>query len=92
MSRKGAWRKTIDLSGFFHDDSLTSNERANRIVTIFLAQCASDIAREEKEHGFSELEERIDEFTGVATAAEFNAVWSGIYDWCDDNRVWVRTL
>lgn len=79
------WAYRIDISDFFHDEALTTNEKAKRIATRFRIRLGRKPVWEDEIEGLlEELEDQTD-------ADEFDDVWNCIYDWCDAERVWVRT-
>jgi hypothetical protein len=83
------WRKTIRIKQFLGDDG--SDENARKVA----GQIAKVLLREpEYEYGDPELIYLTDELVMLAesndgTCADLNEVLSGLYDWADDNRVWI---
>lgn len=89
MSR---WRKTVNIKDLLSDDS--SSEEAERVAGILADRLASQLAAELENDNY--LEEIVDELREVAGGAggrfanpAFNSILSNLYDWADDNRVWL---
>jgi hypothetical protein len=85
---KPVWNETVDLPGFFHDDTLTIEEKAQRTAA---ALKASRWVRTADEH--DSIHELIEYLEGVDDRREFNGVLSEIYDEADSKpvRVWITT-
>lgn len=73
------WQTYVDVSDVFHDDDLTIQAKAHAIS-----------ARMRKIPSYT-LWELLDELLDTADVEEFDEVWSYIYDWADENRVWIET-
>lgn len=77
------WMETVDLSLVWHDDALSLADKARYIAGQLNACALVD----------SDLEDLTDELMDAAREGDdewFDSVWSGIYDWADDNRVWIN--
>lgn len=89
-SGKPVWDETIDVSEVYRDESLTFEERRDRIVAILKR---SRWYRNADPHRFDGVHEIIDDHLPYAeTYAEFNGWWDELYDHADYDRVWIRTV
>lgn len=86
MSR---WVATLDVKDVWKDDFFTTEEQM-LIVSGRLDNFAANWQGEEKEY----LEDLAEELADAAHSENvdwFDQVWAALYDWADDNRVWVAT-
>jgi hypothetical protein len=83
------WNHTLDLSAFYHDDSLTIREKAQRVVDTIKRQ-----AWYESEWTF-EIEDVVEEFEDFArvgdSVALFDKIMDDLYDFANGERIWVKT-
>lgn len=78
------WLHTLNFHPFW-DDDLPIEEKGRR--------AAAEIKRVfPKWEEDVELIDFVDGFESVAAIGEFDAVLSDLYDWADENRVWVATF
>lgn len=79
------WRKTVNIKPFIGEDtSDTGAQTAARNVRALLQeQLQSDL------NVSAELRNIIDAFGSVVTCDDFNGSLEALYDWADDNRVWL---
>lgn len=81
------WNHSIDISDVFHSEALSYPERRDAIVARFrVAQWFKSAVTAGEDIGYM-----LDDLASSETASDFDVVWSEIYDWCDENRVWVNT-
>jgi hypothetical protein len=83
---KPSWQYTLRLSGLYHAESLTHEERRDAIVRR-IRKSPWFRANEE----FSDLHEAVEELSETTDLAEFNAVFDTLYDLADYDRVWIVT-
>lgn len=86
-----AWDRRFNVSGIFHNDDLTIQQKATAIADLI-----------ERQRWFDpddmDLLEAVDgmccaaDLTGADAVGEFDGGWALFYDWCDlVGRVWVVT-
>lgn len=85
-SGRPVWAGKVNLSGFFHDSSLSIEEKAQKTAAAFRASAWVRNADE-----YEQIHDLLDYLDGVDTVAEFNGVLDDIYDEADHARVWVIT-
>lgn len=80
----------IDVSEFWKDENLALSERAKKISERFQLH-KHQLAKRNIDLGDikDELEELGDEFGGDVET--FDYIWSKVYDWADENGVWIET-
>ncbi|MCK5603728.1 hypothetical protein KAR91_17710 [Candidatus Pacearchaeota archaeon] len=93
------WKHTLRFEQWYHDDDISIKEKAELAakelkITMKLFRFKDD----------DDLEEIIENFEGVSGDGEqeetteftiredFNARMSELYDWADNNSVWVSTF
>ena len=80
------WRHIVDVSQVFHEESMTYEGRRDRIVTQ-LRKLADKMGGADADL----LSDLLDDLEGADNEDEFDSFWDEIYDWADDNRVWINT-
>ena len=78
------WKHKVLLGDIFHDDDLSLHNKAEIIAKRFRTQFPDN----------DDLEELLDELVDAAendSISWFDVVWDHIYDWADEERVWVDT-
>lgn len=96
------WKHTLNFKYFYHNDELSIQQKGElvekEIQKVLKSKldyedmytfdmCLSDIA-----DTFLSITGWEDEVSGdVTETEEFDIRMSELYDWCDDNRVWVVT-
>lgn len=81
------WAHTLNLSDIFHSDAYTYHQRRDIIVRrIRAAGWFKSAAADGEDIGYL-----VDDLATSVTPADFDTVWDDIYDWCDEQRVWVNT-
>jgi hypothetical protein len=86
---RNVWRHTLDVSGFFHDDSISIVDKAHRIG----AMIRDAVWFVEGDDGLEEITEMFcDMEPGEDDAEFFDDWWTSFYDWCDEARIWVKTF
>ena len=88
---KPIWAETIDLSKFFHDESLPF--KAIRDTTVQLIKASRWWQQRSKP--VLDNQECLDCVEGLAQALdgdEFDMYWNEFYDLADRDRVWVKTF
>lgn len=81
------WKHKVYLGDMFHDDDLSLSEKAQTIATR-LARFAGD----DDDAMLDELLEELCDAGHEGDVQWFDNVWSGIYDWADEERVWIDTF
>lgn len=83
------WQHTVNVTAPFRSD-LPFGMRRDMIVSIIkgLPQYVDDPSSGE---GDEDLWYIVDELADTRDEDEFDTVWDGFYDWCDDHDVWVET-
>jgi hypothetical protein len=88
------WRKTIRLKHLLGDDDSPENARkvAGQVAAILKRQ-REYVPPETREFDdeFSEIADELGELSETLDGgcADFNAILSVLYDWADDERVWI---
>lgn len=77
------WAHHLDVSDVFHNDTLTFEQRRDRIV----ARLRASVWHRDSET----VQELTDELADSENGDEFDGPWDGLYDEADYNRVWIRT-
>lgn len=84
------WRKTVNVTeALDHDNDLTLTQRAAKIRGAFERSGLIDADRT------GDLRRRLDDlYEGAATGwvGAFDEGLAGVYDWCDDNLVWMESM
>ncbi len=79
------WRYTLHLEDTFYNDALSYEEARNIIVDRIRSSKFYD-ATDEK------LMDVIDGLSEADNVTMFDYYWDDFYDWCDEERVWVKLL
>lgn len=83
------WTYTLDLSAFYHDDSLTLREKAARIVTMVEN---SRFFEADWTFSIQDFVEEMGDFAREGDSPEiFNRLMRDLYAYADAYRVWVKT-
>lgn len=77
------WIGTIDLSSFFHNDSLDIAEKAT---------LTANAIRKHNRHNDDDLECFAQDFSELTTVQDFDMVLSELYDYADEQRIWIATV
>ena len=77
------WKHHIDVHDIWQDDTIEFKERRDKIVERIEASSAWDKDDET-------IVDLLDELAYTDHEGEFDCVWDAIYDWADDNRVWIE--
>lgn len=84
---KRAWAHTVDVSSVWRDfDEEQVNASAQSLAALLKASAWYKAYDE-----FSDLHQAVEELGDADTMEWFDAVWDGIYDLADYDRVWVKT-
>lgn len=84
------WAHIIDVSGPFHDDSMNYKERRDAIIAIIKTHPGiKPHLTDENGNEDTDLWYILDELADTRTEHDFDPVWDGLYDWADDNNVWI---
>ena len=78
------WKHTVYVGAPFHSD-LPFKQRRDMIVTILKGLPMYDDID-------GDLYWIVDELSDTDHEDEFDTVWDGLYDWADDNDVWIDTF
>lgn len=87
--RKPVWAHQLDLSGVFHDDALTFEQRRDAIVAIIKASRWYRRADRNQLDGVVDIVD--DHLAYAETADEFDDRWDELYDLAGYERVWIKT-
>lgn len=85
-SKKRKWRYFLRLEEFYHDDSLSVQEKAMKVsekldrLTVKVPEWVKPI-----------LEDIAYEFTQITTVEAFDDVMSRLYDTADSSDIWITT-
>lgn len=84
------WTYTLDLSDFYHNDSLTLCEKASKIAARI--EVSPFYRGEDWDFAIQDVVEEFSDFArfGSSTAI-FDDIMNGLYDYADTHRVWVKT-
>lgn len=77
------WAETIDLSAFWHDESISFMEKRDRIVAAIKVSrwfVAAD----------DDLQMCVENIADAASEDEFDDYWGELYDLADYARVWIE--
>jgi hypothetical protein len=74
------WKQTVKIGDIWNDDSLRFEDQRDQIV---------ERLRTLKDDEDGDLTEIIDELAETYDVEEFDAVWSGLYDYADAVRIWI---
>lgn len=81
------WEYTVDVSGVFHNDELSLTSKRDQIV----ATIRRNRWLKRSEYA-DELTGVLDELATVETVADFDELWSQVYDIADVDRAWIKTF
>lgn len=80
------WKQRVDVGDLFHDDDLPLPDKgaaiARRLRTLRIE--GDDLV-------FDETLEELGDAANADDVEWFDAVWNGVYDWADGQRVWIET-
>lgn len=76
------WQKKINLRDLFEDFNLEADEleEIERIKPLWI----------ERFNSIEELKTYVPKLKKVKTLNQFNRWLDGVYDYCDDNLIWIR--
>lgn len=89
MTEESPWKHLLDLSNIFADSTMGYTARRDEITRrirmswFYLATKATDDEI---------LVPLVDRMASAETADDFEPLWDQFYDWCDANRVLVKTV
>lgn len=83
------WDRKINLSGVFHNDTMTFTERRDAIVRILRA--SAWMKQRAEQDAFGGLAEILDNLAEAEDTEEFDGWWDELYDEADYDRVWIAT-
>ena len=81
------WEYTVDVSDVFHNDELDLTSKRDQIV----ATIRRNRWLKRSEYA-DELTGILDELATVETVADFDELWSQVYDIADVDRAWIKTF
>lgn len=81
------WSHSLKLKDLLTDDN--SDEKAVEVASELVKRLEGFAKRRGFEEDF-ELFDIIEGFGCVENCNELNGVFTGLYDWADDNRVWIE--
>jgi hypothetical protein len=83
------WTYTLDLSDFYHDDTLTLGEKASKVAGRI------EISAFFRNDWTFEIQDILDEFSDFAkfgsSVGMFDEIMRGLYDYADGDRIWIKT-
>ncbi len=79
------WRKTVNIKPLIGKDASDSGaqEAARNIRNLLQTKLMDEL---NYDHSLMDI---VDAFEAVRTCEDFNQVLTGLYDWADDQRVWL---
>ncbi len=83
---KPVWDRKISLGDVFHNDEMTFTERRDAIV----ARIKGSGWMKLHEHD-SEFETILEQMSSMDDPDDFDYWWDELYDYADDERVWIDT-
>lgn len=83
---KPSWEHRINLSGVFHNDAMSFEEKRDAIVRA-LRNSTWLKGKDE----FDSAVEAVDGLAGAEDTEEFDGWWDELYDYADFDRVWITT-
>lgn len=84
------WTNQLRIADVFHDDSISLKTKTDRIVSrIRLSSWYKPLR--ENNYDIEDLLEELDDAGAEGDTEWWDAVWSGLYDIFDAERVWVTT-
>lgn len=89
------WTHTVDVSVPWRDESLPLAEKTARIVAAFRRRFPEGCDVNDSAFAGADLDDLLADLTDAAATDDpeaFDEVWSAIYDWADDNGVWINTF
>lgn len=81
------WLKTVRVGDFFHDEEMSLEKKTKLIVARFYQVVP--------ENDDADLDALLDELIDAGRAEDgrwVDETWHYVYDWADDNRVWIETV
>lgn len=81
------WLETIKLGDVFHNSDMSFEEVRDRVVARIRASNWEGIA-----FHWPDVKEAVDNLAETRDTEEFNWWWSEIYDYADQDRVWLDTF
>ena len=91
------WKHHVDVTGTFHSETLTVAEKAAAIA----AQIKAAAVYADDDLDLVELVDLVDELADIGertevpeaqATADFDDIWSQLYDWADRNQVWLNAV
>jgi hypothetical protein len=83
------WHRKINLSGVFHNNDLTFEQRRDAIVQILRATAwMKERAERDACGGLGDI---VDNLACAEDTEEFDGWWDELYDEADRDRVWITT-
>lgn len=80
------WNRTVLLTQLWRDTDITIVDKAKAIADVLRKSGWRDITAHQ-----ILLDELLEELEGAESFKEFDAVFDGIYDLADLDRVWIET-
>jgi hypothetical protein len=80
------WVKTVDVSSVFHNDDMDFDDKVDAIVDIFRKEFPSDIS-----DLYWELADILECLESATDVDDFDSIWNEMYDWADENHIWIKT-
>jgi hypothetical protein len=85
------WKHRLDVSDVFHDDTLTLAEKTKPIVRRIKSARGFKQADDDSWGGLSSVLEELADAAEEGDTGWWDAVWDAVYDFMDEERVWVIT-
>lgn len=82
------WKHKIQLGDVFHNDDLEWHVKVKAIADRFSVLDKPFEGTDE----LIDLHDLVEELREQANPDDFDEVWDVIYDWCDQNSVWLETF
>jgi hypothetical protein len=81
------WKRKIQLGDVFHNDEITFAQRRDAICKRIKA--SGWMKLHEEDYGFEML---LEELANVDNPDDFDYWWDQLYDYADEDRVWIDTI
>ena len=84
------WKYKINVANFYHDDELTIKQKAKKMKLVINSFIEHNIKDEYSEIYVNGQYLAMD-FSDVKCVENFDDVMERLYDWSDENGVWIET-
>ncbi len=81
------WRETVKLEDVFHNNDYTFEERKHLIIKR-IRESNWDFHSK----NWDTVDEALNRLSDAADVQQFDAGWVDIYDYADQDRIWIATF